>query len=153
MSKTKIVYRFLLIVLLSVLLMALTFTGFWFFMDRSNPSTVLIHQIAGVSFVILAMLHVLTKRRKIKKLAKDFWLIAGGSKTLCACPSDSFLISIDATNLNLPESHQLDDSQLINLLKNDKIVAIDKKADPKQTMQSNHRDLIHLYFTLYKNTI
>ena len=68
MLKAGIVYKFALIVLLACALFILGFSGVNFARGEYDEAWMSLHKIAGFGLLCVAILHIITRRKKIVKL-------------------------------------------------------------------------------------
>jgi len=76
----EVIYKYLTIVFLIVLIGLLSFTAYLFVVNEVNLDTIFLHKIAGVLLLVVTFIHILIRRKKLKKLTKQFFNIFRGKK-------------------------------------------------------------------------
>lgn len=76
----EVIYKYLLIVFLIVALVLVSFSGYLFLIDDFTSDTIFIHKIAAILLLITSILHIYIKKKKLKKLTKEFFNIFSNKK-------------------------------------------------------------------------
>ena len=99
MPKAGIVYKFALIVLLACALCILGFSGANFARGEYDETWMSLHKIAGLGLLCVAILHVITRRRKLVKLCGEFLDVILSRKNPSFCNMDRIIGAIEPYGL------------------------------------------------------
>ena len=99
MLKAGIVYKFALIVLLGCALCILGFSGTYFARGEYDETWMSLHKIAGFGLLCVAILHVITRRRKLAKLSGEFLDVVLSRKNPGFCNMDRVIGAIETYNI------------------------------------------------------
>lgn len=95
MLKAGVVYKFALIVLLGCALCILGFSGACFARGEYDEMWMSLHKIAGFGLLCVAILHVITRRRKLAKLWGEFLDVILSRKNPGFCNMDRIIGAIE----------------------------------------------------------
>jgi hypothetical protein len=90
----EVIYKYLLIVFLILLFVLVSFSAYIFIFEEIDSSIISIHKISGVLLIFVALVHTLIKRKKLKKLTKEFLNIFLGKKVSLDSDMDLLLDSL-----------------------------------------------------------
>lgn len=99
MLKAGIVYKFALIVLLACALCILGFSGACFARGEYDETWMSLHKIAGFGLLCIAILHVITRRRKLVRLWGEFLDVILSRKNPSFCNMDRIIGAIEPYGL------------------------------------------------------
>ena len=99
MLKAGIVYKFALIVLLACALCILGFSGANFARGEYDETWMSLHKIAGFGLLCVAILHLITRRRKLVKLWSEFLDVILSRKNPSFCNMDRIIGAIEPYGL------------------------------------------------------
>lgn len=99
MLKAGIVYKFALIVLLGCALCILGFSGAYFAHGEYDEAWMSLHKIAGFGLLCVAILHLITRRRKLVKLWGEFLDVILSRKNPGFCNMDRIIGAIEPYGL------------------------------------------------------
>lgn len=99
MLKAGIVYKFALIVLLACALCILGFSGACFARGEYDETWMSLHKIAGLGLLCVAILHVITRRRKLAKLWGEFLDVILRRKNPSFCNMERIIGAIEPYGL------------------------------------------------------
>ena len=99
MLKAGIVYKFALIVLLGCALCILGFSGACFARGEYDETWMSLHKIAGFGLLCVAILHLITRRRKLVKLWGEFLDVILSRKNPGFCNMDRIIGAIETYNI------------------------------------------------------
>ena len=99
MLKAGIVYKFVLIVLLGCALCILGFSGAYFARGEYDETWMSLHKIAGFGLLCVAILHVITRRRKLVKLWGEFLDVILRRKNPSFCNMERIIGAIEPYGL------------------------------------------------------
>ena len=99
MLKAGIVYKFALIVLLACALCILGFSGANFARGEYDETWMSLHKIAGFGLLCVAILHVITRRRKLVKLWGEFLDVILRRKNPSFCNMERIIGAIEPYGL------------------------------------------------------
>lgn len=99
MLKAGIVYKFALIVLLACALCILGFSGANFARGEYDETWMSLHKIAGFGLLCVAILHLITRRRKLVKLWGEFLDVILSRKNPGFCNMDRIIGAIEPYGL------------------------------------------------------
>lgn len=99
MLKAGIVYKFALIVLLACALCILGFSGANFARGEYDETWMSLHKIAGFGLLCVAILHLITRRRKLVKLWGEFLDVILSRKNPSFCNMDRIIGAIEPYGL------------------------------------------------------
>ena len=99
MLKAGIVYKFALIVLLACALCILGFSGANFARGEYDETWMSLHKIAGFGLLCVAILHLITRRRKLVKLWGEFLDVILSRKNPGFCNMDRIIDAIEPYGL------------------------------------------------------
>ncbi len=90
----EVIYKYLLIVFLILLLILVSFSAYVFIFGQIDSYIISIHKISGVLLIFVALVHTVIKRKKLKKLTKEFVNIFSGKKVSLDSDMDLLLDSL-----------------------------------------------------------
>ncbi len=90
----EVIYKYLLIVFLILLLFLVSFSAYIFIFGQIDSYIISIHEISGVLLIFVALIHTVIKRKKLKKLTKEFLNIFLGKKVSLDSDMDLLLDSL-----------------------------------------------------------
>ena len=99
MLKAGIVYKFALIVLLACALCILGFSGACFARGEYDEAWMSLHKIAGFGLLCVAILHLITRRRKLVKLWGEFLDVILRRKNPSFCNMERIIGAIEPYGL------------------------------------------------------
>ena len=99
MLKAGIVYKFALIVLLGCALCILGISGVNFARGEYDEAWMSLHKIAGFGLLCVAILHLITRRRKLVKLWGEFLDVILSRKNPSFCNMDRIIGAIEPYGL------------------------------------------------------
>ena len=99
MLKAGIVYKFALIVLLGCALCILGFSGAYFARGEYDETWMSLHKIAGLGLLCVAILHIITRRKKLVKLWGEFLDVVLSRKNPGFCNMDRIIGAIERYNI------------------------------------------------------
>lgn len=72
MPTNEVIYKFIILLLLFILTITLTLTALMFVSGSYGLNTLYIHKLSGFIFLFVALLHILVRKDKLKKIATEF---------------------------------------------------------------------------------
>ncbi len=96
----EVIYKYLLIVFLILLLVLISYTGYIFIFGQIDSYIISIHKISGILLIFVALVHTIIKRKKLKKLTKEFLNIFLGKKVSLDSDMDLLLDSLQSKTLD-----------------------------------------------------
>lgn len=76
----EVIYKYLTIVFLIVLMFILFFTAYEFYAGSITVDSIFLHKIAGIGLLVVTLIHILIRRKKLKKLTQEFFNIFSQNK-------------------------------------------------------------------------
>lgn len=122
MFKVKIVYKFALIVLLAAGLLLLGYSGFKFACGDYSEFLMLLHRICGFALLVVAMLHIIIKRRKLVKLFNEFLDVVLARKNPSFCNMDRLVMALENHTIQtIADTLRIDADELVEILKDGEV--------------------------------
>ncbi|MDO5045565.1 chemotaxis protein [Campylobacter sp.] len=118
MFKVKIVYKFALIVLLGCGLLILGYSGFKFAHGDYTEFLMILHKICGFALVVVAILHIIIKRRKLVKLLNEFLDVVLARKNPSFCNMDRLVMALENHTIQtIADTLKMDADELVDIFK------------------------------------
>lgn len=112
----EVIYKYLTIVFLIVLLGLLSFTAYLFVVNEVNLDTIFLHKIAGILLLVVTFIHILIRRKKLRKLTKQFFNIFRGKKVTLDNDMDLLLHMLENKSIKeLTNIFNLEEKELIEI--------------------------------------
>lgn len=71
----EVIYKYLTIIFLIVLIFILSFTAYEFYVGSITVDSIFLHKVAGIALLVVTLMHILIRRKKLKKLTQEFFNI------------------------------------------------------------------------------
>ncbi|WP_170018748.1 chemotaxis protein [Campylobacter sp. RM16190] len=144
MFKIKIVYKFLLIVFLFLGISILTYSGFKFANGDYTEFFMSLHKICGFSIAVIAVLHIIIKRRKLVKLANEFLDVILKRKNPSYCNMDRLIMALeDHTISSVASILNLDADELVEILRKGEVRLNSKEQTLRQIAKLNDEKIFY----------
>ncbi|WP_419773996.1 hypothetical protein [Halarcobacter sp.] len=78
----EVIYKYLTIIFLIVLMFILSFTAYEFYIGSITVDSIFLHKVAGIALLVVTLIHILIRRKKLKKLTQEFFNIFSQNKNV-----------------------------------------------------------------------
>lgn len=144
MLKIKIVYKFVLIVLLVLSMLGLVFSAFAFLNDNYSPFIATFHKICGFTIVLVTILHIIVKKKKLIKLTNEFLDVALKRKNPSYCNMDRLIMATSNHSVeSIAYRFNLNADELFELLKENKVKVKSKEQTFKEIAKLNDEKIFY----------
>lgn len=135
----EVIYKYLTIVFLIVLMFLLTYTAYEFYIGSISVDTIFIHKLAGIALLIVTLIHIIIRRKKLKKLTQEFFnIFSKNKKVTLDSDMDRLLDSLETKSLEeLCSIFDLEFEELEIVLKKHKLLISSKEQTLKEIAKSN----------------
>ena len=149
MLKAGIVYKFALIVLLACALCILGFSGANFARGEYDETWMSLHKIAGFGLLCVAILHLITRRRKLVKLWGEFLDVILSRKNPSFCNMDRIIGAIEPYGLaDIAAKMGFSADELAVILKSNDIKLISADQDLRELAKFNDEKIFFILVLL-----
>jgi hypothetical protein len=144
-------YKVIIMMVLFLALSILAFTAFDFYRGEFSESKLSWHMFTGTSLLLLAFLHMLTKKNKIKKLLSEFMQIILGRDIKHTNNKKELLRSVESKSLQeLGAIFRIDYQELIESLRRKKVSIQDTNRTLKEIAEDNKKDTYQLFVLILR---
>lgn len=141
----EVIYKYLLIVFLILLLFLLSYTAYLFSFNQIDNNTIIMHKFAGIFLVLIAFLHTIIKRKKLKKLTKEFLNVLLNKKVSLNSHMDVLYNSLENKTIEeISIIFNITLEQLNEIFEENKILCNSKKQTLKELSKINSYKLFSI---------
>lgn len=117
----------------------LLFTAYEFYIGSIAVNTIFLHKVAGVALLVVTFIHILIKRKKLKKLTKEFFNIFSKEKKVTLdSDMDRLLDTLEPKSLEeLCSTFSLEFEELDKILSQNNILYYNPKQSLKEISKIN----------------
>jgi len=135
----EVIYKYLTIVFLIISLLLLSFTAYEFYTDSISVKNIFVHKLSGLALLIVTFIHILIKRKKLKKLTLEFFNIFSSKKKVTLDGDmDRLLNSLEPKTLEqIAALFDIEYKELKELLLKNKIMVEKKQQTLKDISKIN----------------
>ncbi|AXH11676.1 hypothetical protein [Halarcobacter bivalviorum] len=135
----EVIYKYLTIVFLIVLMFLLTYTAYEFYIGSISVDTIFIHKVAGIALLVVTLIHIIIRRKKLKKLTQEFFnIFSKNKKVTLDSDMDKLLDSLETKNLEeLCTIFDLEFEELEIVFKKHKLLISSKEQTLEEIAKSN----------------
>ncbi|WP_417324740.1 hypothetical protein [Halarcobacter sp.] len=110
----EVIYKYLTIIFLIVLMFILSFTAYEFYIGSITVDSIFLHKVAGIALLVVTLIHILIRRKKLKKLTQEFFNIFSQNKNVTLdSDMDRLLDSLEPKTLKqVSDTFNLDTKEL-----------------------------------------
>ena len=149
MLKAGIVYKFALIVLLGCALCILGFSGVNFARGEYDEAWMNLHKIAGFGLLCVAILHLITRRRKLVKLWGEFLDVVLSRKNPGFCNMDRIIDAIERYNIReIAGKMGFSADEFVAILKSNGIKLVSADQDLRELARLNDEKIFFILVLL-----
>ena len=146
MLKAGIVYKFALIVLIGCALCILGFSGAYFARGEYDEMWMSLHKIAGLGLLCVAILHIITRR---KKLWGEFLDVVLSRKNPGFCNMDRIIGAIERYNIReIASKMGFEPDELATILKSNGIKLISADQNLRELAKFNDEKIFFILVLL-----
>ena len=145
----EVIYKNLLILFITIFLILLGYTAYIFEYKQIDIDMIQLHKIVGILLVLLSILHLYTKRKKLKKLINEFIHIFTKEKVTLDSDMDLLIYSIENKSLEeIVHIFNMDLNELEEVFNKNNIVIESKSETLKSIAKKNSAKI---FFSNSKN--
>jgi len=134
----EVIYKYLLILLLIVTFIFLSSTGILFIFGIVDESGLFWHKFFGIVLVVSAIIHTIIKRKKLKKLTKEFINIFSNKKVSLDHDMDLLIESLENKTIKeICEIFNLSFEEFNKVFQDNKISFSSKEQSLKEISKDN----------------
>ncbi|WP_298041801.1 chemotaxis protein [uncultured Campylobacter sp.] len=149
MLKAGIVYKFALIVLIGCALCILGFSGAYFARGEYDEAWMGLHKIAGLGLLCVAILHLITRRKKLAKLWGEFLDVVLRRKNPGFCNMDRIIGAIEHYNIReIAGKMGFEPDELATILKSNGIKLVSADQDLRELAKLNDEKIFFILVLL-----
>lgn len=117
----------------------LTYTAYEFYIGSISVDTIFIHKVAGIALLVVTLIHIIIRRKKLKKLTQEFFnIFSKNKKVTLDSDMDKLLDSLETKNLEeLCTIFDLEFEELEIVFKKHKLLISSKEQTLEEIAKSN----------------
>ncbi|MDU8925393.1 hypothetical protein RYD26_10835 [Pasteurellaceae bacterium LIM206] len=138
----EVIGKTLLVTLLLFSILLVGGTGIGFLFGGVESATVHLHILAGLSFIVLLIIHLIHRRKKLLKLKTQMTDVLFYNKYPSPCNLDRLLMTFEQVKvIDLADRLQIPPMKLVEELRQGKIDIVDVHSTLRDVVKSNDEKL------------